>query len=227
MRLAILGAVTETTVTSNASRALCALVAVKSREHCKSRLAGALTAQSRLALVRSMLANVLTAVERARCVQRVFVISPERDVVPAATEVIADHGTSLNAALAQARAQLLALGYAEALVLPADLPHLTALEVESFVEAGRDSGFALASDIARQGTNALYLPTRPPFTFRFGIDSRRLHLQEAARLGMTPQLVDLPGLAFDVDEPADLETLGARADEALHGSAPWQRSARI
>ena len=214
-------------MTSHASRALCALVAVKSRAQCKSRLAGALTVTARVALVRSMLSNVLTAVGRAHCVQRVFVISPERDVVPIGTEMIADSGTSLNAALTQAREQLLALGYAEALVLPADLPHLTGLEVETFVAAGRRGGFALASDIARQGTNALYLPTRSPFTFRFGVDSLRLHLQEAARLGMVPQVVDLPGLAFDVDEPADLAALTARGSEALHGDSAWQRPARI
>jgi 2-phospho-L-lactate guanylyltransferase len=214
-------------MTSNATGTLCALVAIKSRAHCKSRLASALTGPARVALVRSMLSNVLTAVEQARCVQRVFVISPERDAVPSGIPLIADSGTSLNAALAQARAQLLALGCTEALVLPADLPHLSDLEVEAFVEVGRRSGFAIASDIARQGTNALYLPTSEAFTFRFGADSLRLHLQEAARLGLAPQVVELPGLAFDVDEPADLQALVARRGEALREDSPWQRLAPV
>jgi 2-phospho-L-lactate guanylyltransferase (CobY/MobA/RfbA family) len=46
-----------------------------------------------------------------------------------------------------------------------------------------------------------------PFHFQFGPDSRRLHWQEAQRLGVSPQLVNLPGLEFDVDSPADLAQL--------------------
>jgi 2-phospho-L-lactate guanylyltransferase len=190
-------------------------------------LASALDAQARLALVRSMLSTVLDAAQRARCVQRVFVISPERDAVPAGTPVMVDDGSSLNAALAQAHARLPALGHTEALVLPADLPHLTEFEIEAFVEAGRHSGIAIASDIARRGTNALYLPASAPFRFRFGADSLRLHLQEAAALGLAARVMDLPGMAFDVDEPADLQALGPRHAEVMREGNSWQQPARV
>jgi 2-phospho-L-lactate guanylyltransferase len=210
---------------------LCALVAIKSRAHCKSRLAGALAEPERRALVRSMLTHVLDAARDARCVQRVLVISPERDGVPEDTPVLADSGESLNAALTQAYVRLHAMGHAAALILPADLPHLRAADIEAFVQAGRQSGFAIAPDRAHCGTNALFLRTGTPFTFRFGPDSLRLHLQEAADLGLMARVVELPGLAFDVDEPADLErldlrTLAARRTDNFREEAAWQTLAR-
>ncbi len=54
---------------------------------------------------------------------------------------------------------------------------------------------------------ALFLVTAQPFLFQFGADSQRLHLQEAQRLSLNPQIVHLPGLQFDVDSPADLDRL--------------------
>lgn len=217
---------------SEAADTLCALVAIKSPEHCKSRLAGALAAPERRALVRSMLTNVLDAAKHARCVHRVVVVSPERGDVPTDTVVLADTGESLNAALMQAQAQMHAMGNAATLILPADLPRLRAPDIEAFVQAGRRSGFAIAPDRAHRGTNALFLRTAAPFTFRFGPDSLRLHLREAAARGLTACVVDLPGLAFDVDEPADLETLdlralAARREDHLREEAAWQTRTRL
>lgn len=217
---------------SAATDLVCALVAIKSRGQCKSRLAGALSEAQRRELVRSMLSNVLDAAHQARCVQQVVVISPERDDVPQATAVLADEGESLNAALTQARAQLHAMGKAAVIILPADLPRLGAADIEAFVRAGRQSGFAIAPDRAHRGTNALFLRTDTPFTFRFGPDSLRLHLREAADRGLTACRVDLPGLAFDVDEPADLAALDLQApagqrEDHLPEEAAWQTRTRL
>jgi 2-phospho-L-lactate/phosphoenolpyruvate guanylyltransferase len=217
---------------SEAADTLCALVAIKSPEHCKSRLAGTLPESERRALVRSMLSNVLDAAHHARCVHRVVVVSPERGDVPKDTVVLADHGESLNAALMQAQAQLHIMGHAATIILPADLPRLRASEIEAFVQAGRRSGFAIAPDRAHRGTNALFLRTGTPFTFRFGPDSLRLHLREAADRDLRACVVDLPGLAFDVDEPADLEALdlralAARREDNLREEAAWQTQTRL
>lgn len=207
---------------AEARGSLCALVAIKARANCKSRLAGVLAEPARRALVRSMLANVLEALQATPCVQEVLVVSPERDGIPMDTLVLADSGESLNAALLQSQVEMRARGHGEALILPADLPHLTAQEIDAFLRAGRHSGFAIAPDRARRGTNALYLGTQTPFTFHFGPDSLRLHLAEAEERGLSPRVIELPGLAFDVDEPADLEALTLRTREAT-----WQTPARL
>src|SRR5579859_3082201 len=118
-------------------RGACALVAIKQRDRCKTRLAQTVDDATRVALVRSMLAAVLTATANAQAVQQTIVVSPERDQVPAAVPVLADTGESLNTALAQAHCMLLELGCRELVVLPADLPRITASEVDALVRAGR------------------------------------------------------------------------------------------
>jgi 2-phospho-L-lactate/phosphoenolpyruvate guanylyltransferase len=188
-------------------RGACALVAVKERERCKTRLGGSVDGATRVELVRSMLTAVLTATASAQTVHQTIVVSPERDLIPAEIPVLADTGESLNIALAQAHRMLLDFGCHEIVVLPADLPRITAAEIDTLVRAGHGGGFSIAPDAIGTGTNALCLVSPRLFQFQFGPDSQRLHLQEAQRMGLTPQVIRLPGLAFDVDTPADLERL--------------------
>jgi 2-phospho-L-lactate guanylyltransferase len=155
-----------------------------------------------------MLSRALTATGNALTVYQTIVVSPERDQVPAEVEVLADTGESLNSALEQAHRLLRERGCGEFLVIPADLPRITAKDIDTLVHAGRTSGFAIAPDSRGTGTNALYFAPLQPFRFQFGPDSFSLHLQEAQRAGLDPQVVRLPGLAFDLDSPADLELLG-------------------
>lgn len=188
-------------------RGACALIAIKERARCKTRLADVLRPPERIDLVRSMLTAVLAAAENAQTVHQVIVISPERDTVPAEIPVLADTGESLNTALIQAHTMVREFGCHEIVVLPADLPLITSAEIDELVRAARTGGFAMATDAAGVGTNALCLMSIQPFRFQFGPDSRRLHLQEAQRLGSSPQVVHLPGLEFDVDSSADLDLL--------------------
>ena len=188
-------------------RGCCALVAINQRVRCKSRLDQRLSVSARVELVRAMLGRVLAAASCAQTVRQIFVVSPERDLVPTEVPVLADTGEGLNAALTQAHRTLLKLGCCEILVLPADLPCVTGPEIDTLVHAGRRGGFAIAPDAADQGTNALCLTSSQPFQFQFGLHSRRLHLEEAARVGLVAEVVRLPGLAFDVDSPTDLRRL--------------------
>jgi 2-phospho-L-lactate/phosphoenolpyruvate guanylyltransferase len=188
-------------------RGVCALVAIKSRAHCKSRLSEVLTPATRLQLVRAMLDAVLCAARGAQTLRQIVVVSPERDTVAAEIPVLADAGGGLNGSLSAAQMVLQEFGCQEVVVLPADLPHVTAGEIDSLVRAGRKGGFAIAPDAAGVGTNALYFESSRAFRFRFGPDSKRLHLREALSLGLNPQVVQLAGLEFDVDSPADIHRL--------------------
>jgi 2-phospho-L-lactate guanylyltransferase len=202
-----LSSIEELTRRSDLRRGVCALVAIKERLRCKTRLSAALPGEARIGLVRSMLATVLSAAAAARSVRQIMVVSPERDSVPAEVPVLADTGEGLNSALTQALASLRDVGCRELLILPADLPKITATDIDQLVRTGRAGGCAIAPDAAGVGTNALYLASAHPFPFRFGPDSCRLHLQAAERAGMRPQIIRLPGLEFDVDTPADLRLL--------------------
>jgi 2-phospho-L-lactate guanylyltransferase len=185
----------------------CALVAIKARTLCKTRLAPVLAPSARLQLVRAMLEAVLAAAQGAQTLRQIVVVSPERDFVPAGIPVLADTGGGLNGALLAAQLALQEFGCREVVVLPADLPHLTAAEIDGLVRAGRRGGFAIAPDAAAVGTNGLYLGTLRPFRFQFGPDSCHLHLQEAQNMGLRPEVVHFAGLQFDVDCPADLHRL--------------------
>jgi 2-phospho-L-lactate guanylyltransferase len=188
-------------------RGACALIAIKERSRCKTRLSEALGAAARLDLVRSMLSAVLSAARGAHTVRHIIVVSPARDSVPADVPVLADSGECLNGALTQAHRVLREFGCREVVILPADLPTIAGADIDALVRAGRQGGFAIASDAAGMGTNALCLVSAHPFRFQFGPDSRRLHLEEAERVGLGAQVVQLPGLEFDVDSPTDLDRL--------------------
>jgi 2-phospho-L-lactate guanylyltransferase len=186
---------------------ICALVAINTRAQCKSRLAGVLAPSARVQLVRTMLDAVLAAARAAQTLRQILVVSPERDCVPADIPVLADAGGGLNGALSAAQLALHEFGCHELVVLPADLPLITAADIDELVRAGRPGGFAIAPDAAGVGTNALYLNCPQPFRFRFGPDSARLHLEQAHAMGLRPQLVQLAGLEFDVDGPDDVHRL--------------------
>jgi 2-phospho-L-lactate/phosphoenolpyruvate guanylyltransferase len=188
-------------------RGACALVAIKARAQCKSRLGEVLAPAARLQLVRAMLDAVIAAARGAQTLRQILVVSPERDCVPAEIPVLADTGGGLNDALSAARRALHEFSCQELVVLPADLPHVTAADIDDLVHAGRRGGFAIAPDAAGVGTNGLYLNSPQPFRFRFGPDSRRLHLEQAHGMGLNPQVVQLAGLEFDVDSPDDVRRL--------------------
>ena len=139
--------------------------------------------------------------------RQVIVLSPERDTVSAQIPVFADRGEGLNTALTHALQALHKFGCREVLILPADLPAVSAADIDALVQAGRSGGISIAPDAADTGTNALCLASAHPFRFQFGPDSKRLHVEEAQRLGLNPQVVRLPGLEFDVDLPTDLQRL--------------------
>lgn len=192
-----------------------ALVALKAPAAAKGRLAETLNAAERSQLVGLMFDKVLHALRAARSIAGIAVVTADPLQADGVT-VIADPGHGLNEALAQGARELAARGVDELLVLHADLPLASGAEIDQVVAAGRASGLAIASDKLGQGTNALYVPLPVPFAFRFGPDSFHRHLAEAEALRRAVARVDAPGLAFDVDEPQDLERLLA-ADGERYG----------
>ncbi|MGC1459198.1 MAG: 2-phospho-L-lactate guanylyltransferase [Steroidobacteraceae bacterium] len=183
------------------------MIAIKRRAQCKSRLAEVLAPAQRLQLVRSMLDTVIAAARNARMVRQILIVSPERDRICADIPVLADTGGGLNGSLSAAHLTLQEFGCQEVVVLPADLPLVTAEDIDELVRSGRSGGFAIAPDAAGVGTNALYIRSPHPFWFRFGPESRRLHLEQALNMGLIPQVLQCPGLEFDVDSPDDVRNL--------------------
>jgi 2-phospho-L-lactate/phosphoenolpyruvate guanylyltransferase len=184
--------------------ACCALIPLKRRGHSKSRLAGVLASAEREQLVQAMFTHVLGAVRASRSVTRVAILSPDLPAALVGMQLCRDEGRGLNLELRAAHAQLRTLGIRQLLILPADLPTLSAADIDALVCSGQASGFALAPDGSGDGTNGLYLGDVEEFGFQFGEGSGQKHLLEAQRLGLGRQVLRAPGFEFDVDLPADL-----------------------
>jgi 2-phospho-L-lactate/phosphoenolpyruvate guanylyltransferase len=186
-----------------------ALVPLKARAAGKQRLAAVLSNTARLELIERMFDHVLAALRGATAVEHIAVVTPDREAVPEDLLALPDCGPDMNGALAGALTRLAALGVRRCAVVSADLPSLSAGEVDALVQAGSTGGIVLAPDRHESGTNALVLDLPATFRLQFGADSLARHLRQAQERDLPSTLVRLPGLALDVDEPADLRELSA------------------
>lgn len=164
----------------------------------KTRLAPRLSAPQRIALARAMAGHVLDALSACPRVGRIIMLSPDAAADGMAGEWRRDEGRGLNAELNALRA---ALGEPAMLVVHGDLPLLSTQDVVAMIDAAQAHGCALAPDRHGAGTNAVALADGYAMAFAFGPNSLRLHQAVAPEAA----LVRRPGLAMDVDTPADLD----------------------
>ena len=190
---------------------LFAVVPVKDLHSAKSRLSPALDPEERVDLTLHMLDHVLTTLEKAG-VGNVCVVSPDRAVLEVARErgasPLFQESRGLNPALEEARLWAMRQGASSLLVLPADLPLLTASDVLALLEEKEVPRVVISPDKSHTGTNALLL--RPPdvLPFAFGPDSFETHLRLARERGIDVSVRELPNLALDLDTTGDLERAG-------------------
>ena len=173
----------------------------------KTRLAPVLDDGEREALARHLLQQVLRVAHEA-CGD-VVVITPSETLEPlvaaSSARLVVQRGMGLNAGLEQARGEAIANSVTTLVILHGDLPNLLTDDVAALVEALPEAGgVAIAPDRAGTGTNALAL--RPPdaIPLRFGVGSFAAHVEEARAANVPLIEVHRPGLAFDLDTPADL-----------------------
>lgn len=187
--------------------------AVKSLSGCKTRLSECLSLQRRIELVAAMLSHVLSVLSRSPGVDRVAVLSPDPMTLPEHVIGLHDPGCGLNEALTVAALEARQRGADRLLIVHPDLPLLQPEEVTAFIEASRTSGLSIAVDRHGRGTNALCLSLPAAIRFQFGRESFERHLAQAAARDLSPTVVRLPGLAFDLDEPADLRSWSGYGQE--------------
>ena len=180
------------------------LIPLKRLDDAKSRLSKVLSAEERANLMLDLLHSVLAAVEEAD-VGPITVVSAER--VTLEVPRFDDRGLAWNDALAAAMREVVREPVAA--VVSADLPRAGAEDVRALVAATPGRGIAIARALDG-GTNAVSM--RPPgaVATHFGEPrSAAVHAEATAAAGLAARILDLPGLAFDVDTPADLEELRA------------------
>lgn len=189
---------------------LWAIVPVKPMTKGKSRLAGSLTPEERLALNRQMLDHLLSVLVGVPEIERTLVVS--RD--PAVLALARDRGartlserspSELNRALERATGAAQAYGASGVLILPADLPLLLRKDVDHLVALATTPPVVVISpDRHEEGTNALLVAPIGLIEYGFGANSFQRHLKRAEAAGARLEVARLPRLALDVDQPEDL-----------------------
>jgi 2-phospho-L-lactate guanylyltransferase len=194
-----------------------ALVPIRGLETAKTRLGEDLDPEERVELVTSLLRRTLLATRDARGITGTIVVTMDPDAAGIATELravgLVERAPGLNAAIEAARSVAVARGATAVLVLPADLPSVSAAAIDDLLAAaaegsagdpGSPGGLAVAvPDRHGLGTNALLISPPGAIDPAFGESSRAAHAARAAAGDV--RWLELGGpLALDLDTPADL-----------------------
>jgi 2-phospho-L-lactate guanylyltransferase len=184
-----------------------ALIPLKHPSAGKTRLSGALRAPLRARLVTTMLRDVAERVRDTARIAEAHVLTRDAADVPAGCRHVADAGLELNQALTCAARALRASGVTSLLVLAADVPLVTVEELRALLDAAARGVLVAAPDWRGLGTNALLWDLSDSVTPCFGAGSLAAHERMAAGAGLAFAPITRPGLALDIDEPAQLRTL--------------------
>jgi len=187
----------------------CAIVPQKPLALAKSRLGTVLPARTRATLSLALLRTVCTVLRATPGVEDVLVMTPDAEVQAFAAacgvKAVPDPAPVLNDALVEVWRSL--PSQSPILVVSADLPLLQPADAAAMLAAGDARALVLAPSRDGAGTNALLLPAGTRFRPAFGRASRTAHRARARALGLRVVEVHRPGLAFDLDTPADLTAL--------------------
>ena len=185
------------------------IIPMKPLTDSKTRLAKRLSPEERGELAIGMLGRVIVALQSAS-VEAFWVVGGDqrvRNITHGANGIwLEELGRNLNDTVDKAFDLVFAEGKT-AMYLAADLPFLKASDVHSLLQASRrQNNISLAPARQDGGTNAILVPSGIPFRPELGPRSFIKHLSQAARLGVSVAICYSPGLGFDLDTAADLET---------------------
>jgi 2-phospho-L-lactate/phosphoenolpyruvate guanylyltransferase len=207
-----------------------ALVPLRGLSSAKTRLGPDLDPAARRQLVEALLRRTLLAARDARSIAGTVVVTKDPEVAGMAQAAhavgLVESVPGLNEAIDAARSVAIGRGATAVLVLPADLPAVSAEAIDAIVAAATaaataeataagagaaaapgtatDAGLvALVTDRHGRGTNALLLSPPGVIDPSFGEASRGAHRAAAASAGAA--WLEIPGpLSLDLDTPADL-----------------------
>lgn len=194
------------------------LIPVKNLSAAKQRLAAILDQPTRTELAQTMLRDVVAVIAAWEGRPACALVTGDPFALELARqydfEIIPDPSNPGETGAIEIATRLCVERGAEStLVIPADIPLIQATELEQIYAAAPQEGSVLAPAADGRGTNAAF--RRPPnlFPLRFGNDSFKPHLAAAQATGKPCRVLQLPGIAVDVDNPEDLQRLLAQPGE--------------
>jgi 2-phospho-L-lactate guanylyltransferase len=195
------------------------LIPVKNLATAKQRLARLFDQTTRTELAKAMLHDVLEIIGTWAERPEVSLVTNDPFALSLADhfgfEVIPDHeNRGETHAIEMATRHCEARGVESTLVIPGDIPLVQVWELEEIMSAAPHEGSVLVPAADGRGSNAVYRRPAALFPLRFGTDSLKPHLSAAHASGKSCVVLSLPGIALDVDNPADLRQLAAAPGES-------------
>ncbi len=202
------------------------LIPVKNLGNAKQRLASVLDQPSRTALAQAMLRDLMETIASWKDRPEAAVVSGDAFAIRLARslgfQVIEDsENLGETHAIAMATQVCESQGAGSTLVIPGDVPLLEIQELEAILAAAPHEGSVLVPAADGRGTNAAYRRPAGLLPLRFGNDTFITHYAAARATGRPCVVLSLPGIALDLDNPADLNELARRP-----GNRHSQRLAR-
>jgi len=184
------------------------LLPVKDFRESKQRLVPALDANARAQLAQAMLRDVLSVLARARAPQRVVVFTAADEVMemarPFGFNIAFEKSVDGHSAAVNQMVEELSATSSRILSIAADLPRLVPSEIDfAFNAASEPITFIPSRDWT--GTNGVLFIPPARIAMEYGQGSFRRHLSKATAAGIRSDVMDLPGIAFDIDTPEDLQ----------------------
>jgi 2-phospho-L-lactate/phosphoenolpyruvate guanylyltransferase len=187
-----------------------AIIPVKPLSRAKSRLARALKAPTRAALVRSIFSRTLDVIAQVGRIDGVIVVSRDLTILELARQrgaiALAESDSGLNPAITQAAQWAAQHAARSVIVIPVDLPLITPADLDALIDrAVEERCIVIAPDRHEDGTNVLLV--RPPqaIQFAYGTASFHAHRAQAIERGLSVHEYRSSTAAFDIDVPSDLE----------------------
>ncbi len=186
------------------------IIPVKPLKRAKSRLADVLSQEQREVFAVKSLLRLIETVKSVPAVAGVLVISRDTKALALARDAgahtVQESGApELNNALMRATLVVGDWRANSVLVLPADLPLITAEDITEIIRLGsRLNTIVIATDRNENGTNALMSTPPGLIPYSYGEGSFLRHIQLAQEAGVRVEIYHSDRL-LDVDIPADLE----------------------
>ncbi len=191
-----------------------AIVPIKQLKTAKGRLSGLLTPRQRSQLCFAMLRDVLDSLKSSRLVRDIYIITPDSSLEKrldsyhrTVTVLKETKQSTLNGAVTYAEEFFSGNGVSHLLIIPGDVPLITAAELDDLVISGLETGMTLVPDRMLQGTNLLMLHLPTPICPCYGPGSFQKHRCQAEKKGVSCRVRTSFRLSCDIDVPEDLEIL--------------------
>ena len=187
-----------------------AVIPIKELDGAKQRLAPLLSPAQRRALIEVMMGEVLDAVAGVRGLGGILVVTLDPQATAYArrlgARITTDGARDGHTGSVVAGLKLLTQeGQTGMMTLPADIPAATSAEIEAVLAAHKPApAFTIAPAHDELGSNTVICSPPDAVALRFGDNSYFPHLDAARRAGIEPTIVRQPGIAMDIDHPADL-----------------------